>query len=436
MSRFVEESERKRIQRLHSIKSSLPGHGRKTERVSSKSQKKNKRLLSTATKRSDDNSRGVFQLRNLCGSSEMTRSGLRVSVAGCEEEALKANELEAMKDNVDKGNKNIRGRTRRQHTVVGTEGKENCSPFNNKGASTYTTRVISGPATNDSDSRNRSRTAIEIRAPRPKPKSLPQNTLQKGTSAPLNRNRQSNRSFFAGKSTHQTRQWERACSTSVLDSDKIGRMEGPHSQTAKEKTRRLTDRRPYANRGVTVESLENEREQANKILQDLNDANLIGRMKEMQIVMDVMNTQKRQDFVFVNASEIGVGMEESGDKAKDSTFDSEVDDVVDFHSINQNSMNHGRDSSISECSLSSFSECTNAGFINTENEKNSERDWQFEEKIDEEHHSECYTSESNWSDIETATSNNHFAEYRSQSDGDLDSIETYDDTYDSYESDT
>ena len=433
MSRFVEESERKRIQRLHSIKSSLPAGGRKTKRFSSKFQKK--RLSSTGTKRSEDNSRGEFQLRNTCGSSEKTRSGLRVSVAGCEEEALKANELEAMKDNVDKGNKNIRGRTRtrRQHTVVGTEGKENCSPLN-EGASTYNARVISGPATNNIDSRNRTRTAIEIRAPRPKPKSLTQNTLQKGTSAPLNRNIQSNRSFFAGKSTHQNGQWERACSTSVLDSDKIGRLEGPHTKTAKEKMRRLTDRRPYANRGVTVESLENEREQANKILKDLNDANLIGRMKEMQIVMDVMNTQKRQDFAFVNASEIGGGIEESGDK--DSIFDSEADDVVDFHSIYQNSMNHGRDSSISECSLSSFSECTNAGFINTEDEKKNERDWQFEEKIDEEeHHSECYTSESNWSDIEPATSNNHFAEYRSQSDGDLDSIETYDDAYDSYESD-
>jgi len=426
MSRFVEESERKRIQRLHSIKSSFPGRGRKTTRVSSKFQKKR---LSTVTKRSDDD-RGEFQLRNLCGSSEKTRSGLHVSVAGCEE-ALKANDLEARKDNADKGNKNIRRRTRRQHAVVvGTEGKENCSPYN-KGESAFTKGGISGPAANESDNRNRTRTAIEIRAPRPKP-NLTQDTPQKGTSAPLNHNIQSNRSTFAGKSTHHTGQWKGTCSTSVLDSDTMDKIEGSHTKTARVKTRRLTDRKPYFNRGVTVESLENEREQANQILQDLNDTNLIGRMKEMQIVMDVMNTQKRQDFVDVNASEIGGGIEEYDDKV--SIFESEVDDDVDSHSISQNSMNHERDSWISECSLSSFSECNNAGFINTEHEKNNES---------EEHRSEYYTSESNWSedensvhssshDIETATSNNHFAEH----DDDFESIETYDDAYDSYESDT
>ena len=403
MSKFVEENERKRIQRLHSIKSSFPGQGRK-KGVAAKFQKK--RPSATKGKSVD---RGAFQLKNLCGASVKTRSGLTVSVAGCEA-AMKSDELEAMKDNVDRANKNIRLKIR-PNAAVGTKGKDNCLS-RDKEAPDCIPRGTLGDDHSIRDFNDGTLTK-KIHAQRSKSTCLIRNTQRRKTN--LN-----------GKPIHQqdrsSRQRRQTCSTSVLDSDKLERIERENIKRTTVIRNRLKDRKPYVNRGVTVESLENEREQANKMLKELDDANLIGRMKEMQIVMDVMNTQKRQDFVDVKpyifedeeeTSNVEVGVE----NVTDSCSASRNEDYVD-------NMPYERDSWISECSLSSFSEINEQEFGGKREDDESYSEYHTEKNWSDDEQTSTY---SKYHDSMTGNISNHCEEQKSKSDGDGDSIEEYDD---------
>jgi len=345
MSKFVEENERKRIQRLHSIKSSFQGQGRCTtaKNFSDKTRKKRP----SAAGKGDNTDRGAFQLRNLCGASaKTTRSGLRVPVAGCEA-AMKSDELEAIKDNVSRANKNIRLRTR-ANVAERTEGKENCSP-NDKQTPNCITRGIPGRIDNSTRSYDDRLITKRTNAQRTKSTFITRDTPN-----------------FNGKATQQKDRWRKTCSTSVLESSALERIERERPKGATADKTRLKVRKPYVNRGVTVESLENEREEANKMLQELDDANLIGKMKEMQIVMDVTNTQKRRDDIdmkpLVFKDEYAASNAELRVKSvSDSCSTSQNEDCV-------NSMPYETDSWISECSLSSF--CGSSSSY-------TENDWEF-----------------------------------------------------------
>ena len=71
MSKFVQENEKKRIQRLKNIRSSLPNNGVVPRRIASAREGSG---IKTARKIHN----GEFQLRNLCATSVKTKSGLKL----------------------------------------------------------------------------------------------------------------------------------------------------------------------------------------------------------------------------------------------------------------------------------------------------------------------------------------------------------------------
>lgn len=233
MSRFVEESERKRIQRLHSIKSSIPGVIGKPRKI----QKKNDCRSSTSFARKRNNERIDFQLRNLSGKSERTRSGLKVSVDTCDDDQeAKIQEYESRKLNAKEANKYIRMNTKKR------SGKENCSPSSYKNKS---------------------------------------NATKVKKSARLGKEKEEQEQvgkYSYKKCSYQNSKQTGGCRTKVL------------SMSAKTKSKQNRNR--HSTRAVTIDSLEKEKLQAERFLKELDEKNLIARMQGLQMSMDFANTQR------------------------------------------------------------------------------------------------------------------------------------------------
>lgn len=235
MSRFVEESERKRIQRLHSIKSSIPGVIGKPRKI----RKKNECRPSNSFARKRNNEQIDFQLRNLSGKSERTRSGLKVSVDTCDDDQeAKMQEYESRKLNAKEANKYIRMNTKK------SSGKENCSPSSYKKKSNVT--------------------KIKKTA-----------RLEKE----LEEQEKEGKYGYKKCSYHNSKQTG-GCRTKVL------------SMSTKAKSKQNRNR--HSTRAVTIDSLEKEKLQAERFLKELDEKNLIARMQGLQMSMDFANTQRHK----------------------------------------------------------------------------------------------------------------------------------------------
>lgn len=235
MSRFVEESERKRIQRLHSIKSSIPGVIGKPRKI----RKKNEYRPNNSFARKRNNEQIDFQLRNLSGKSERTRSGLKVSVDTCDDDQeAKMQEYESRKLNAKEANKYIRMNTKK------SSGKENCSP------SSYTKKL---------------------------------NAAKMKKSTRLQKEREEHEEegkYGYKKCSYQNSKETGGCRTKVL------------SMSTKAQSKQHRNR--HSTRAVTIDSLEKEKLQAERFLKELDEKNLITRMEGLQMSMDFANTQRHQ----------------------------------------------------------------------------------------------------------------------------------------------
>lgn len=334
MSKFLEESERKRIQRLHNVKSSFHGGLEKKRNVA----RKPKRI---PPRQKNDNTREDFQLNNLCSRSETTRSGLKISIQSCEK---KFDDFEARKNNAAEANKNIRLKVR-NFTEKGkqSEGKENCSP---------------GTKHELGNSKER--------------KASKEKSLKSSSTVPIRRNQNipHKSKEVLRKAPKQQNGYVKPTYNSLMN--RTAHTAYPFAKTNKGQDTMKHNKKTYLERAVTIDTLRKEKNQAESLLKELDERNLIGKMREMQLSADVLNSQRREFHDFEN-----VQREESPDdeqlcnnsfqesihseisKSECSSYFSDFSSDHDYHKISSSSVKsvssdkgHNCDSSDSHDELS------------------------------------------------------------------------------------
>jgi len=269
MSKFVELSETKRIQRLQSIRSSI------TSKSNTRTKQQHGRERSKVRKINN----GDFQLRNLCGASARTKSGLKLTVSDSEAASISS---ARRKSSVSKRNNINLGRSNRKENL--SEGKENWSPSNSAEA----IRIFRKKAIREENNATH-RDAYQCKKKDDAVCAIKYGS-SKGSRQKLYQEPHIRRSV---ESSSQPRGQKSKTQVEVSKNRgmKVGSTRNNNMRTV-EKVSRLKaegkSRKPYVSRGVTVESLQKERNDAINILKEIDDANLIGKMSEMQIAMDTM----------------------------------------------------------------------------------------------------------------------------------------------------
>lgn len=292
MSRFVEESERKRIERLNNIKSSFTGTSvprRHMKQVSKKD---------SAGCRKLDN--GDFRLRNLCGSSVRTKSGLKLTVSDCESGNISS--VDRRRGVLLSKRSSIKRSENSKEQPSSAEGKENWTP----GDSAAAIRVF------------RRKTMIEQGKKVVKEE---KNMVQLSTKIKDNA-----RAWRAGTLRSGQKEWKAADELSAHHVDAVAtarrgvKVDKGFTHTAAARYNAgKKGRKPYVNRGVTVESLVKERDDALNILKELDKTNLIEKMSEMQISIDTLGVHQQTNQMHFKNDELRLtGRDE--DKAQN--FDS------------------------------------------------------------------------------------------------------------------
>ncbi len=269
MSKFVQENEKKRIQRLKNIRSSLPNNGVVPRRIASAREGSG---IKTARKIHN----GEFQLRNLCATSVKTKSGLKLRVSDCE----------ATSPAVSSATKHAILTSKRSKRAGSTEGKENWSPGDSALAIKMFRKKKAVQENIDTNLHRRSKTLNSDQAV-----VVPQNQNCGYVKAP-------DQKF--GKESSQAPNLKNAEQSRVTCNNRgMGSEKSTHSRGSRSSTSALRggvkSRKSYINRSVTVGSLLKERNDAMKILKEIDETNLIGKMTDMQIAMDMLGEHQRHD---------------------------------------------------------------------------------------------------------------------------------------------
>jgi len=299
MSKFVEESERKRIERLHTVKSSFPTHADPSSRT-----RKNVAKSQKVIRRGTYNDAGSgelqrdFRLRNLCEgtASEFTRSGLRLTVSDCEASLLRT-ETNTKTD--------TRGKVMAKNKV--SEGKENFSPSHVASAKVGIDRFRSDTTTRSAhhcEGKKDGTLRTEHKKSEP---SIAKHTLEK-----KNEKHRTTCSVTVGpkdsgeKLVHRPGRYLSTNRDAERKSKNIAskvvantKPSNPSKQLPggvnKLKSDGNKNKKIYGrvSRGVSIESLSKEHEEALTILKEIDKSNLIGKMTQMQMSMDIMNEHNR-----------------------------------------------------------------------------------------------------------------------------------------------
>ena len=255
MSKFLQEREQKRIARLRNVKSSFSNRQKNSSAIN-----RNKRGSvkprgdgTTYTNRCAPN--GDFQLRNLCVASARSKSGLKITVPdydAASRSSMKRNLSVATRINEAPSS----NRGKQMNDNLFSEEKENWTPSHSaKAIRRFKKKTVSEET---SDPRRCKAGSNVINIPKVCVKDY-----QKMENMAQNRQNAS-----ASK-------WDR---NNRHKSTKL-KINGPN-------------RKSYVNRGVSINSLVKERADAMNILKEIDDANLIGKMSDMQIAMDPMGANR------------------------------------------------------------------------------------------------------------------------------------------------
>ena len=255
MSKFLQEREQKRIARLHNVKSSFSNRPKNSSAINRNKRGgvKSRSDKTTYTNRCAPN--GDFQLRNLCVASARSKSGLKITVPDYDAASRSSTKRNlSVATRINEAPSSNRGKQMNDNLF--SEEKENWTPSHSAKAIRRFKKKTMSEETSDPRRCKAGSNVINIPKVRVKDYQKMENMAQNRQNASASK-------------------WDR---NNRHKSTKL-KIDGPN-------------RKSYVNRGVSINSLVKERADAMNILKEIDDANLIGKMSDMQIAMDPMGANR------------------------------------------------------------------------------------------------------------------------------------------------